>query len=178
MEAVIWTTATIFEKTKGSGGGYCFKAGSEVVGSMESTGWFGIPNQATTPYGEWELVREGFWRRDLIVRNRRTHAVVAECTSRWLSFEWSIRFADGPVYTWGNTGWWAGTYAISDPSGDPVLTVQEGSEPWSLRDLFRTNGRMEVSRTGEDPARISLLGVLAWYLFLLHRQEASAVVVF
>jgi hypothetical protein len=178
MEAINWKTATITEKTKGSGGGYCFTAESEVIGSLESTGWFGIPNQAATPYGEWELVREGFWRPDLIVRNRRTNAIVAECTRRWLSFEWSIRLADGPLYSWGIVGWWAGTYAICDPSGDPVLTVQEGRDGWSLRDLFRTNGRIEVSGTGEDPARLSLLGVLAWYFFLLHRQEASAVVVF
>ena len=179
METTCWSTPATFtwRESDHSSNEFSLLAGADEAAHLSRHGWAGYDAVITTPFGSWEIRSEGFWRPRLIIADRTSGAQIGECKRDWMSGDRAIRWHDGVVYHWHQAGWWSDVFELAGGDGKVILRTSPGNERWSLRNLFRTNGMMEIADPGTDQARLSVLGGLSWLLLLLYREQMASAVV-
>lgn len=151
--------------------------GETKAGQLTRHGWSGSDAELTTPVGSWMIRSRGFWGQHLVITDAKTGKVVSECGSSWTGAKRTIRWFDGRVYTWRQAGAFSEDFELTGPAGEVLLVTTVGGERWSWREMFRTNGRVEVRNVDPGPARLALLSGLSWLFLLKFREEAAGAVV-
>lgn len=174
-----WNTPTTltWRESADSCNEFSLLSGQDEAAQLCRHGWGGYKATVTTPFGQWEINTEGFWKSRTLITEANTGAPVAECSRGGMSSDRTIRWHNGRTYLWRQAGWWSDSVELIDSGGRRLLTMRTGTGAGSFRDIFKTHGRVEIDQPREDRAHLALLTVISWYFLLIHREEMASVVV-
>ncbi len=126
-------------------------------------GWRSVAD-LKTPYQQWTIQRQGFWRPRIIVSDN-AGTVIARLTHRWSSG--TLTFANGAAYTIKRQGFWNGEWFWLTPQETPALRIKPR---WG----GSRRARVVVEPTGAALPELPILAGVGWYLLIQMADEAVA----
>lgn len=149
------------------------KIGSARIASLAFRSFTGTFATAETASESWTFKRIGFLNPKITIRR----ANCEEDLAVYRPHVWgdgTIVFADGSVFVWKPTNFWAIEWSLIDPSGEPVLHIKPGIAEKAITDLLKTQATFEVARTSSQTDLLPLFTTFCMYLFVIHQMDVSA----
>jgi hypothetical protein len=150
-------------------------SGETLLATLAFRSAFGTLAEAVTADGSWTFKRVGFLNPRITVRQAGGLDDAAIYQPRF----WGggdLAFTAGPALSWRSTNFWATEWAFYDSAERALVTFRQGREKGGLPDLFKSQATVEVSPSGLDSHRLSILTTLGMYLLILHQDDTAAVV--
>jgi hypothetical protein len=179
MKTQDWLSQSTFEWTQPgtSGEGYVLMAAGETSGRLWFEGWSHKSATGETPFGRWQLRREGFWRPRYVVIQEDTGAEVAVYSPGWSTSEGTLQTGGGRRFHWGVRRFWGGEHTLVDESGRTVLSVTAGLGNFRWPDIFKQQGTVRREDGVLDGETLSILLLFAWWMMLVLAEEAASAAV-
>ncbi len=129
--------------------------------------WGGSLATAECAQGSWTLKRSGFLSPRITVRETGSESDLAVFNPKWTGGG-QLQLASGRRYVLKSLSFWGGDWAFEDDRSVPVLTLH------GPHGFLKNSGEITVNAAAADPAELTLLAVLIWYVRLLMNEDAAA----
>jgi hypothetical protein len=142
---------------------WVLRAGAEAIGTLTVRGVFRERSVGRGPSGDWEFGAR--WTGETWI----SPAGSADVVARYRPGAWGggeISTASALRYEWKRSGFWRGTYAISNDSGFPCVRFGPRSSIW------RMTGEVIVDPPGERVPELEALVLLGWRLVIAAGSHA------
>ena len=146
---------------------------TDLYGTLNFPKSAGSFAEAESADGKWTLKRVGFFHTKITVRNSGEENDIAVFTPNMMVSSGSLMFADGKKFQWHSSNFWATKFEFKDETGETIVTFRSGVEEPKLKDWFKTQARVEISCTEQNPREISLLALLGWYLIIVLQMDTA-----
>jgi hypothetical protein len=176
MNPEIWKNARRYEwiQSKSPSEEFVLSADGKKMAGFKFTNWTRTAMIGESAWGKWTYSTRGFWKPDYVIYNAETGVEEAVYTPRWHTTEGTLQLAGGERFQWNLTGLFSGVSVLTDDAGREILRIHPGRKTSRWRDMFKTEGTVDVMTRRNDPRFLSMLVLFCWYLLLLRQEEASA----
>lgn len=153
------------------------RAGGEPAGALEFRSAFGSLAFARAAGSSWTFKRVGFFATRATARPEGSPEDAVVYTPRWSGQEGEVVLAGGERLRFGTANFWGTRFALGDAGGRAIATLGPEPEIHRLSDLFRTQALVVVDPSAAARPDLALLLLFAWYLVVLHHEDATATAV-
>ncbi len=140
----------------------------QVVGTMALKSRFSSRAVAESAEGSWRMGQPRFFSSDIHVEKDGVPGDVALAHQSWRG-NGMIKFADGKQYAWKRTGFFRGTWHVTDEIGQEFLTITERGR------FFRAESDVQISPFAGNNSHLPVIVALMWYLVQIQRRRGAAV---
>ena len=151
------------------------QAGPAQLAALTFHSAWGTLATAETADGTWTFKRVGFLNPRVTVRVAGSPDNLAVYQPKFWG-DGTLTFADGTVFRWQPTNFWATEWALSGAGDAPVVRFKSGAEKQRLSDIFKTQAVVELEHDESIRPLVPLLVALGMYLIILHQQDAAGAV--
>lgn len=153
------------------------RAGEETLGSLEFQSAFGSLAVADCGTERWTFKRVGFFRPRVTIRREGEQQDLAVYRPKWSGSEGVLEISSGRTYTWQTANFWATRYVLAGEDGQALVSYQSGLDDNQIKDLFKSQARVEISPAAARLPELPLLVCAGWYLILLYKEDSAAATV-
>jgi hypothetical protein len=153
---------------------YELRSETDLFGTVNFPKSFGSFAEAESTEGKWTFKRIGFFQIKITIRKAGSEKDLAVFKPKWTGYAGSIEFADGKVYHWQSSNFFATKFDLHDSSGKVLFSFRHGVDDQKLTDWFKTQARVEVNETAKNLPETGMLILFCWYLIVVLQMESSA----
>ena len=153
---------------------YELRSETDLYGTVNFPKSFGSLAEAESADGRWTFKRIGFFQIKITIREAGSDVDLAVFKPKWTGYAGSIEFADGKIFHWQSSNFFATKFDLQDSNEKILFTFRHGVEDQKLKDWFKTQARVEVSEEAKKISETSMLVLFCWYLIVVLQMESSA----
>lgn len=153
------------------------RSGERVLASLEFQSSFGSLAVAACGEERWTFKRVGFFRPRVTIRREGEQKDLAVYRPKWTSSEGTLEFFGGQTYVFQTANFWATRYVLASADGQVLVSYQSGLEENHLKDIFKSQARVEIDPAAANLPELPLLVCAGWYLIILHKDDSAAATV-
>ncbi len=153
------------------------RADGAPAGALEFRSALGSFALARAAGSSWTFKRVGFFSPRATARREGSTDDDAVYTPRWSGHEGEVVLATGERLRFGTANFWGTRFALGDAEGRTIATLGPEPDARRLSDLFRTQALVSVDPSAATRPDLALLLLFAWYLVVLHHEDAAATAV-
>lgn len=170
MRSIHETGSTILTWVKLKSGyrNFELRFGEEAVGTLQWKSRWRSRAAAETADGSWAFDRKGVLKQKVTI-NSPGGEEVAVFHPNWKDGG-SLEFPDGRKFQWVRSSFWHDEYAFATMDGQEILHLERLR---GLKHIVKEESQVEIVPDWLGIRELSLLVSLAWYLTLLHADDAA-----
>ena len=141
------------------------------VGSLRFEKALGTSARGDSLHGAWTFKRVGFLSTRVTVRKDGSDDDIAVFHPKTLGGGFVQAF--GRTLEWKQANFWGTQWSFLESDDTPLVLFKPGAETEGISNLFKTQSIVELTTKPKDPAELSLLILLGWYLIVMTKEDSS-----
>jgi hypothetical protein len=152
---------------------YELRSEKELYGTVNFPKSFGSLAEAESADGKWTFKRIGFFQIKITIREAGSENDLAVFKPKWTGYAGSVEFADGKIFHWQSSNFFATKFDLHDSNGNALFSFRHGVDEQKLKDWFKTQARVEIYEPSKNIPETSMLILFCWYLIVVLQMESS-----